>query len=158
MKRVLLLLLIPGCVSVPSRRIRHKTVTWFEVERVIDGSTIRIKGVGRVRFRGVLVPREGILKAGRIAEDAERFTKELLRNRLVRCEPDVPGVVPKGTVYVADLFVRISDTKQVLAAEELLRAGLAFLDGDYERSAYANRLKEAEEKAKRAHRGIWSID
>jgi len=155
MRRILLLLLVCGCVSLPTGRIRHKTVTWFEVEKVIDGVTIRIKGVGRVRFRGVIVPREGIIKAGRIAEEAEAFTEELLKGRLVRCEPDVPGVVPKGTVYVADVFVRMSDTEQVLASEELLRVGLAFLSADYRRSAYAERLKSAEEEAKRRSLGIW---
>jgi len=155
MKRILLLLLACGCVTVPTGRIRYKTVTWFEVEKVIDGATVRVKGVGRVRFRGVVVPREGIIKAGRIAEEAETFTEKLIKGRLVRCEPDVPGVIPKDTIYIADVFVRISDTEQVLAAEELLRAGLAFLSSDYKRSAYAERLKSAEEEAKRRRLGIW---
>lgn len=156
MQRLPILVILCGCVSVPSGRILRKTVTWFEVRRVIDGATIEIKGVGRVRYQGVVVPREGIMKAGRIAEEATAFNRRLVEGRMVRCEPDVPGIVPRGTLYVADVFVRMSDRHQILAAEELLRAGLAFLSADYGKSAYAERLKEAEEEAKKKCVGVWS--
>ncbi|MCX7704157.1 MAG: thermonuclease family protein [Planctomycetota bacterium] len=156
MRVLLFLFLLCGCVSVPSERVKRRTVTWFAVEKVIDGCTLRMQGVGRVRYRGVVVPVEGILRPGRIAEEAEDFNKKMVEGRLVRCEPEVPGVVPEGDVHFADVFVRISDTQEILAAAELLRAGLAVLSADYKRSFYAEILEESEREAKELKRGIWS--
>jgi endonuclease YncB( thermonuclease family) len=150
------LVFVYGCVSVSSGRIVHRTVTWFATDKVIDGCTIRIQGVGRVRYRGIVVPQEGILKPGRIAEEAYAFNKRILEGHLVRCEPEVSGVIPANETYVADVFIRWSDTEQRLAAAELLRAGLAILSADYQRSNYPDILKQAEEEARNSKRGFWA--
>ncbi len=136
----LLILLLLGCASTPEKA---------KVVRVIDGDTIVIEGGYHIRYIGIDTPE----KDEPYYEEARQYNREMLDGKVVRLERDEKG---KGKdeygrllryVYVGDIFVNA----------ELVRKGYAEVHpkGIFPEIEHHDLLKEAEEEAKEAGRGMW---
>jgi micrococcal nuclease len=122
------------------------------VRRVVDGATIEVAGLGRVRLLGIEVPRTvrtepASASSGRAA--MERLASILL-NRWVRLEYDrgAGGRSARGPAYVlleTGDFVNATLVREGLAKARLSRP-----------LARADELRAAEDEARRARRGIWA--
>ncbi len=126
------------------------------VARVVDGDTfVLAEGKERVRLQGVDTP-ETVKPNWPIepwGPEASQFTKEFLAGGRVRLEFDVERRDKYGRLLA---YVWVGDR---MLNEELLRAGLAHAEMQYRYSAaMKERFRRAEAEAKKARRGIWSID
>jgi micrococcal nuclease len=125
----------------------------YRVERVIDGDTLLLTGGGRVRLIGADTP-EAFVSDGKpepFAEQATRYTRQFVaegRNK-VHLQFDGPRKDRYGR-FLATVWV---DGRML--NEELLRAGLARLRGEFPFSPPLKaRLRRAEEEARAAQRGL----
>ena len=131
---------------------------WGEVrvERCVDGDTIIIEGGVRVRFIGADTP-ETVKPNSPIepfGSEASEFTQKAIENagNKVRLEPDGD----QTDQYKRQLAMVYVDG--VLLNEELIRQGLAVAQTQYRYSQeMKTRFKVAEEEAKNARRGLWSL-
>ncbi len=119
--------------------------------RVIDGDTIRLAGVGPVRYIGVDAPERGEPFYG----DARRYNAELLsRGKLLlrygRGRHDRYG---RTLAYV---YVRTDAGRTVFVNEELVRAGWATALEVPPNTGFARTFRRAEEEARRRGRGVWA--
>jgi len=131
---------------------------WGEVrvERCIDGDTIVVEGGTRVRLIGADTPET--VKPNWPVEpfgpEASAFTQKAIENagNKVRLEPDGD----QTDRYKRQLAMVYVDG--VLLNEELIRQGLAVAQTQYRYSQeMKTRFKAAEEEAKKANRGLWSL-
>jgi len=128
----------------------------YEVLRVVDGDTLLLKeGRTRVRLQGIDTPetvKEGVA-VQKWGPEASAFTKQFLSEADQRVELKVEGEPVDR--YGRKLVFLWHDGK--LLNEELVRAGLARakLNFDYSRKM-KERLRQAQEDARAAERGIWS--
>jgi endonuclease YncB( thermonuclease family) len=118
---------------------------------VVDGDTIRVAGVGPVRYIGVDSPERG----EPYYDDALRYNRELLaRGRLSliygRERYDRYG---RTLAYV---YVRAEDGRSIFVNEELVRAGWAKALEVPPNTACAPLFRRAEEEARRGGRGMWA--
>ncbi|MCL2305831.1 MAG: thermonuclease family protein [Planctomycetaceae bacterium] len=150
---IILVLSTPKERSLPSSD--HK---WGEVrvERCVDGDTIIVEGKIRVRLIGANTPET--VKPNWPVEpfgpEASEFTKTAIENagNQVRLESDGD----QTDRYKRQLAMVYVDG--VLLNEELIRQGLAVAETQYRYSKeMKTRFKAAEEEAKKAKRGIWSL-
>ena len=122
------------------------------VERVIDGDTIVVRGVGRVRLIGVdtpetVDPRRAVEFFGR---EASAFTKRLLEGQQVRLEYDRERTDRYGRtlgyVYMRD---------GTFANAEIVRRGYGHA---YTRFPFRHldRFRRLEREAREAGRGLWA--
>ncbi len=121
------------------------------VRAVIDGDTIDVAGVGRVRLLGIDAPElgRGYDTAAPFAHEARERLAQLVLHRWVRLETDVERV----DAYNRHLaYVVREDGLFVNAA--LLRDGLARVTARVP-LARLSELKRAEADARSSHRGIW---
>jgi micrococcal nuclease len=127
----------------------------YQVERVVDGDTLLLEGGRRVRLQGVDAP-ESVKPDSPVepfGPEASDFTKEFVEasGGRLRLEVDGEGVDRHGR-YLA--FAWDGDR---LLNEELVRAGLARATLGYDFSPRKKeRLRQAQQAAKRERRGIWS--
>ncbi len=124
----------------------------YEVERVVDGDTLRLTNGAPVRLIGVNAPEA---MRNECAEpwgpEATQFTAQFVADHPVRLEFDAERKDRYGRhlayVWVGDRMLN----------EELVRAGLAHVETGFR---YADEVKrrflQAEAEAKSARRGIWS--
>ncbi len=127
----------------------------YEVERVIDGDTLLLRGRGRVRLQGINCPE--IAHDGEPGEPlgpaATTFAQEFVRDahRRLRIEADGEPADHYGR-WLAFVY----DGERQLN-EELVRAGLAraMLRYDYSQRM-KDRLGRAQLEAQRAGRGLWA--
>jgi micrococcal nuclease len=125
------------------------------VQRVVDGDTLLLTGGERVRLIGVDTP-ESVkpeTPAEPFGREASEFTKSVAENRDVRLEFDRERVDQYGRtlayVYVDDLFLN----------EELVRQGFSRAETRFPfRTDMQRRFLVAEEEARAARRGIWSLE
>ena len=121
------------------------------VERVVDGDTIVVEGVGRVRLIGVDTPET--VNPGRPVEffgrEASAFTKRLLEGRRVRLEYDRDRTDRYGRILA---YVHLADG--TFANAEIIRRGYGHA---YTRFPfrYLDRFRRLEREARSAGRGLW---
>jgi micrococcal nuclease len=121
------------------------------VRSVLDGDTIDVAGVGRVRLLGIDAPERahGLDTAAPFANEAREKLIALVLHRWVRLEADVEKLdgYNRRLAYVVredGLFVNA----------ELVRDGLARVSARLRHARLAE-LKRAEAEAQRARRGMW---
>ena len=125
----------------------------YQVERVVDGDTLLLSDRTRVRLQGIDTPET--VKPDHPVEpwgpEASAFAKQFVGDGQVRLQFDRERIDQHGRLLA---YVWKDDR---LLNEELLRAGLARAQLQYRYSQrMKRRFREAEQEAKRAHRGIWS--
>lgn len=127
----------------------------YEVERAVDGDTLKMKSGARVRLEGVNTP-ETVRENYPVepwGPEASQYTKDFLRDANYRVR------LTYGNERVDDYgrFLAFVWNGERLLNEELVREGLAYA---YLRGQYSNELKRrlriALDEAKREQRGIWS--
>ena len=115
---------------------------------IIDGDTIELRDVGRVRYIGIgTVAIEQISKRGyneRLLSQGE-MSLGYGRERYDRYE--------RTLAYV---YVRTEAGRSVFVNEEMIRAGWAKTLEIPPNTEYAPRLRRAEDEARRYGRGIWA--
>lgn len=122
------------------------------VERVIDGDTIVVDGVGRVRLIGVDTPET--VSPGRPVEffgrEASAFTRRLLEGRRVRLEYDRERRDRYGRTLA---YVHLADG--TFANAEIIRRGYGHA---YTRFPFRHldRFRRLEREARSAGRGFWN--
>ena len=124
------------------------------VERVVDGDTIVVRGVGRVRLIGVdtpetVDPRRPVEFFGR---EASAFTKRLLEGRRVRLEYDRERNDRFGRTLA---YVYLRDG--TFANAEIVRRGYGHA---YTRFPFRHleRFRRLEREAREAGRGLWGAE
>lgn len=126
-----------------------------KVAKVIDGDTIEVDlgegNVKRVRYIGIdtpesVDPRQGLQCFGK---ESTAKNKELVENGIVGLEKDVSETDRYGRllryVYMGDLFIN-----QVLVAEGYAKASSYPPDVKYQ-----DKLRQAEQQARSANKGLW---
>ncbi len=121
------------------------------VERVVDGDTIVVRGVGRVRLIGVDTPetvntRQPVEFFGR---EASAFTKRLLEGRRVRLEYDRRRTDRYGRTLA---YVHLADG--TFANAEIIRRGFGHAYTRYP-FRHLDRFRQLEREARSAGRGLW---
>jgi endonuclease YncB( thermonuclease family) len=121
------------------------------VRRVIDGATIDVVSVGRVRLLGVAAPKPTTQsnQPGALALEAQQRLSGLLANRWVRLEFET-GAEGKSS-HAAYVF--LDDGRFV--NEWLVREGLGRVTGGTGLSRLGA-LQRAEREARAARRGMWA--
>jgi micrococcal nuclease len=121
------------------------------VRSVLDGDTIDVVGVGRVRLLGIDAPERahGLGTAAPFAHEAREKLIALILHRWVRLEADVE----KLDGYNRHLAYVVREDGLFVNAE-LVREGLARVSARL-RLARLAELKRAEAEAQRARRGMW---
>jgi len=142
---VLALLLLLLHVVVPEASAQR-------VQKVIDGDTVTVSGIGVVRLLGVDAPEKtgGYRAAEPFGDDATAFLKKLIEGHVVRLEYD--GA--RKDQYKRTLaYVFLEDG--TFANEAIIRAGWAEV---YRRFDLVRKpeLLAAERDARAAHRGMWA--
>ena len=121
------------------------------VRSVIDGDTIDVLSVGRVRLLGIDAPEiaHGLATAAPFGQEAKDRLTALLLHRWIRLERDVE----KLDMYNRHLAYVLTDDGQFINAV-LVREGLARVSA---RTALTrlDELKRAEAEAQVSRRGIW---
>jgi micrococcal nuclease len=127
----------------------------YEVERVIDGDTLLLRGHGRLRLQGVNCPE--IAHDGESGEPlgpaATTFALEFVRDARHRVRIEVDG---EAKDHYGRWLAFVYDGNRQLN-EELVRTGLAraMLRYDYSQTM-KDRLGRAQLEAQRAERGLWA--
>ncbi len=126
----------------------------YVVERVVDGDTIIVRGVGRIRLVGVdtpetVDPRRPVEFFGR---EASAFTKRMLEGQRVRLEYDWERTDRYGRTLA---YVRLLDGTLINA--EIIRQGYGHA---YTRFPfkYLDEFRQYEREAREAGRGLWAAD
>jgi len=121
------------------------------VQSVIDGGTIRVAAVGRVRLLGIDTPRFalGLTGPDPLAQKARDFLAGLVLHRFVRLERDAAH----GKSSRSRLVYVLTEDGQLVNAV-MVREGLARVSA---RGAIArlDELTSAEQEARALRKGIW---
>lgn len=121
------------------------------VERVVDGDTIIVRGVGRVRLIGVDTPEtvDPRRPVERFGKEASAFTKRLLEGRRVRLEYDQQRTDRYGRTLA---YVYLPDG--TFANAEIIRRGYGHA---YTRFPFRlrDRFRRIEREARSAGVGLW---
>jgi micrococcal nuclease len=120
------------------------------VRFVLDGDTIDVQGIGRVRLLGIDAPEigAGFDTAAPFAVEARNRLADLVANRWVRLEYDVTT----RDAYDRRLAYVLIDVRCV--NEILVREGLARVSARLPLKRLAE-LKRAEAEARASRRGMW---
>jgi micrococcal nuclease len=123
----------------------------YAVRYVVDGDTIDVAGIGRVRLLGIDAPELGQVfdTAAPFAAEARDYLRSLLVARWVRLEQD--GDVRDR--YGRTLAYVVRDDSLFTNAE-MLRAGFARVSARTPLKRLTE-LRNAESAAQQARRGIW---
>lgn len=128
----------------------------YVVERVVDGDTLLLAGGARLRLIGSDTPET--VKPGHPIEpfgpEATQFTRQFVAETdgRIRLQMDRERLDKYGR-FLGYVWVR-----DRMLNEELIRAGLATAElGFRYSSSMKTRFRRAEEEAKAAGRGIWSL-
>jgi micrococcal nuclease len=127
----------------------------YEVERVVDGDTLILRGRGRLRLQGIDCPEiaHEDQPGEPLGPEATTFTQEFVRDARHKLRIEVDGE-PADHYGRWLAFVWNGDR---LLNEELVRAGLAraMLRYNYGQ-AKKDHLRKAQLEAQRAGRGLWA--
>jgi len=133
--------------------IEQQHVAYAHVLTIISGDTFRLANGYKVRLVGVQSPprprqEDEDLSLG---EQAYEFARQLLRGRLIKLAFDQRRKLEDGTLLA---YVFLPDG--TLVNEDILLEGLAIFDPAQELyEEMAERLRKAQARAQRFHRGIW---
>lgn len=123
----------------------------YRVERVVDGDTVILERLGRVRLIGVNTPEtvDPRRPVERFGAEASVFLKELLTGARVRVEYDQERTDRYGRT-LAYLFL----PDGTFVNEEIIRRGYGFA---YTRFPfrYLERFRQREREAREAGAGLW---
>lgn len=142
---------VAAMVPAATQQPRARPGDAYAVRYVVDGDTLEVGGVGRVRLLGIDAPElgSGFATPAPFAREARDRLAALAVGRWVRLERDGDGrdAYQRTLAYV----VR---TDGLFLNAELVRAGLARVNA---RRALRRlgELRRAEELAQLARRGIW---
>ncbi len=133
------------------------------VARVVDGDTVVLSGGREVRYIGIDTPETRRRIAGGWQEvnepfgaEARRANEELVLGRPVRLEYDAERNDKYGRLLA---YVWVGQAQaELMVQEELLRRGLALLYTFPPNVRHVDRLKSAQDEARREKRGLWSLD
>ncbi len=117
----------------------------FYVERIIDGDTFVLKNGEKVRLLSIDAPEKG----EPFSDSAKIFIERLILNKKVKLEYDLKKYDKYGRILAYVFF----DKK--FLNEEILKRGFAWVYTLPPNFKYSERLKIAEEKAKREKKGLW---
>src|SRR5262252_9230742 len=122
------------------------------VTRVIDGDTIDVAGLGRVRLLGIDAPEIGgpFERPAPFALEARDELQMLVLNRFARFECDL---VPEDDKYGRRLAYVVLETGELVNAR-LVRDGLARVSAR-RRLRRWDELRAAEADARQRRRGMW---
>jgi micrococcal nuclease len=125
----------------------------YDVERVVDGDTLLLANRARIRLIGVDTPET--VKPEHAVEpwgpEATQFTRQFVAAGHVRLQFD------KERLDRYDRFLAYVWVENRMLNEELVRAGLARVELEYNYSpAMKTRFRRAEAAARAARVGIWS--
>jgi micrococcal nuclease len=129
----------------------------YAVQRVVDGDTLVLANQARVRLIGVDTPetKHPDLPVEPFGPEAAEFTRRFVADAggSVRLEFD------RERVDRYDRFLAYVWAGDRMLNEELVRAGLATAATQYRYSeAMKRRFRRAEDEARAAGRGIWSLE
>ena len=121
------------------------------VERVVDGDTIVVRGVGRVRLIGVDTPEtvDPRRPVERFGKEASAFTKRLLEGRRVRLEYDQDRTDRYGRTLA---YVYLPDG--TFANAEIIRRGYGHACTRFP-FRHRDRFRRIEREASAAGVGLW---
>ncbi len=166
----LIALLAIGCL-LGSPQVRERAASWLAgsatptprqpaaisyatVRRVLDGATVELENGEYVHYLGVRVPAvrpEDGTPPEPYAVEAREANRALVEGKRVALEADGPDTDAKGRllryVWVGQTFVNVA----------LVRGGYASADLTQPSLKYADLLRSAEEEAREAQRGLWSL-
>lgn len=128
----------------------------YRVQRVVDGDTLLLDNRARVRLVGVDAPEraDSDRHAEPFAPEASEFARRFVEQEdgMVRLQFDRERVDKYGR-FLAYVWVG-----ERMLNEELVRAGLATAETGFRYApSMKNRFRRAEDEAKAAGRGIWSL-
>lgn len=119
--------------------------------RVIDGDTIKLDGVGSVRYIGIDAPERDEPYYG----EARRYNEELLAKGAIRLKYGRARFDRYGRT-LAYVYVRDDAGRTFFVNEELVRAGWAVPLEIPPDVGFAATFRRAEEEARREGRGMWA--
>jgi micrococcal nuclease len=119
--------------------------------RVIDGDTIKMNGVGSVRYIGIDAPERG----EPYYDEARRYNEELLSKGDARLKYGRARFDRYGRT-LAYVYVRDDAGDTIFVNEELVRAGWAVPSEIPPDVDFAATFRRAEEEARREGRGMWA--
>jgi micrococcal nuclease len=125
---------------------------WRHVERVVDGDTIVVEGIGSVRLIGVDTPetkhpRKPVQYFGR---EASAFTKKLVEGEQVRLTYDQNRRDKYGRTLA---YVHLRDGRCL--NEEIIRRGYGYALTRFP-FRHLERYRQLEREAREARRGLWA--
>lgn len=157
---IALLLLLAGCeragpsvVVAPTERPSTPTAV-RTVVRVLDGDSAVLDGDEQVRLLGIDAPEQH----EPISAEARAFHRSWVEGRAVRLEPDVEARDGYGRL-LAWVWVRPPQGRgpEVLLNAVLVEQGLARMYLHPPNVRHETELREAQESARAARRGVWAL-
>jgi len=138
-------------MAAPQRAAMPDPNQHYAVRYAVDGDTIDVGGIGRVRLLGVDAPEIGAVfdTPAPFARQARNFMASLVVGRWVRLELDAEAYDAYGR-----LLAYVIRDDGLDANAELLRAGLARISARYPLRRLSE-LQSAEADAQSARRGMW---
>ena len=141
------------CIAFALPLIEPERASAQLVERVVDGDTIRVQGVGSVRLIGVdtpetVDPRKPVQRFG---VEASEFTRRLAEAKVVRLEFDWQRTDKYGRTLA---YVYLPDGAMLNA--EIIRQGYGFAYTTYP-FKLAEEFRSLEREARESSRGLWGL-
>ena len=141
--------------ETPSR----KGLVPVELVKTIDGDTIKIKYEGKeqnVRYLLIDTPETNHPRLGKqpFGEKAKERNRELMNSGKLEIEFDIGGKTDKYDRLLAYIYIDGVSVQETLLEEGLARVAYVYPPNTRHLDAY----KKAEEKAKKAGIGIWTLE
>ncbi len=128
--------------------------SYYKVERVIDGDTLRLEDGRQVRLLGVDTPesKHSEVPVQVFSKEAYEFSRQMVEGFEVRLERDVEPTDKYGRTLA---YIYLEDGRML--NEELLKRGYAYVLRYYPFKKKADFLK-IQDKARQEQRGLWSYN
>lgn len=126
----------------------------YQVIRIMDGDTIMVRGLGKIRYIGIDAPelRHPMKGEERFGFEAYEYNKKLLRDKPVKLEFDIERRDKYDRVlayvYAGSIFVNAN----------LVEAGYAKVMTVPPNVKYRKLFLYLQEKAKKDQRGLWGLN
>jgi len=158
---VVLLAMLVYNIFFPDEELEPSRAGLIPVELVktIDGDTIKIKYEGKeqnVRYLLIDTPETNHPRLGKqpFGEKAKERNRELMNSGKLEIEFDIGGKTDKYDRLLAYIYIDGVSVQETLLEEGLARVGYVYPPNTRHLDAY----KIAEEKAKKAGIGIWTLE
>ena len=152
-----LILLLFSKSETPAPRCKkpiEPDYSYYMVERVIDGDTLRLEDGRQVRLLGVDTPesKHSEVPVQVFSKEAYEFSRQMVEGFKVRLECDVEPTDKYGRTLA---YIYLEDGRML--NEELLKRGYAYVLRYYPFKKKADFLK-IQDKARQEQRGLWSYN